>query len=461
MLEFRHWALTASTILLLAAPDVSRGAPSAPPDSGSDSDAVAEETYELFRMLADALDQVEQNYVEPISRRELFEAAIEGVIEKLDPYSSYIKPEDMDALRQSVENEFSGIGVRLARTGGRLMVMNVIAGTPASQSGLTAGDEIRAIEGRPIEGVSLEEVVQRIKGPVGTKVRLTIERAGEQKTRRLSIKRDVIHIETVVGLKRKTDGSWQFMLDPEQRVGYVHITLFGRKTALELKRIVENLQREGLRGLIIDLRFNPGGLLQAAIDVADLFVDEGRIVSIIGRNTRPRKVTATREGSLVDFPMAVLVNRFSASGSEILAACLQDHRRAAVVGERTWGKGSVQNVIELEDGKSALKLTTSRYIRPNGQNIHRPAGAKESDAWGVEPDTGLEVALNQEEIGRLLLERRRRELADVSTESDGGGQDSSPVNGTASGPETRLSNDRQLRHALAYVHEKLAEQPAP
>ncbi len=459
MIRSRHVIKTGFLIVLLAALAVTRAAPSASPDRSGDSDAVAEETYELFRMLADALDQVEQNYVEPISRRELFEAAIEGVIEKLDPYSSYIKPAEMDALRQSVENQFSGIGVRLARSGGRLMVMNVIAGTPAFQAGLAAGDEIRAIEGRSTEGASLEEVVQRIKGPVGTNVRLTIQPASEPETRQLSIRRDVIHIETVVGLERRKDGSWQFMLDPERCVGYVHITLFGRETALELKRIVQQLRQEGLQGLIIDLRFNPGGLLQSAIDVADLFVAEGRIVSIIGRNTRPRKVTATREGSLVGFPIAVLVNRFSASGSEILAACLQDHSRAAIVGERTWGKGSVQNVIELENGKSALKLTTSRYVRPNGENIHRASGAKDSDSWGVEPDTGLEIALNQEEISRLLLERRRRDLADVPTAGD---DDDAGASGNApSDAETPLTNDRQLLQALAYVHEKLSERSAP
>ena len=173
---------------------------------------------------------------------------------------------------------------------------------------------------------------------------------------------------------------------------------------------MKQLQAEKLRGLILDLRFNPGGLLTAAVDTSDLFISEGRIVSTEGRNSPARVWDAHKEGTFEGFPMVVLVNRFSASASEIVAACLQDHKRAVIVGERTWGKGSVQNLIELEDGRSALKLTTASYRRPSGKNIHRFPDAKESDEWGVTPDAGYKIELGDSEMLALIQARRQRDI---------------------------------------------------
>ena len=196
----------------------------------------------------------------------------------------------------------------------------------------------------------------------------------------------------MLGDRRKPDDTWDFMLDPQQRIGYVRLTAFSRDTAGELRKVLDALQKEKIRGLILDLRFNPGGLLSSAIEVSHLFISKGRIVSTKGRNSPERIWDARKEGSFEGFPMAVLVNRYSASASEIVAACLQDHKRAVVIGERTWGKGSVQNVIELEYdrnvARSVLKLTTASYRRPNGKNIDSRRGQGERRV-GRQPGQGL------------------------------------------------------------------------
>jgi carboxyl-terminal processing protease len=207
------------------------------------------------------------------------------------------------------------------------------------------------------------------------------------------------------------------MLDAEKRVGYVRMTAFSRNTAAELRDALSELKKEKFRGLVLDLRFNPGGLLSSAIEVCDLFIAEGRIVSTKGRNTPERSWDAKKEGTFEGFPMVVLVNRYSASASEIVAACLQDHKRAVVMGERTWGKGSVQNVIELEheNGEkfagSALKLTTASYYRPSGKNIHRFPDAGEKAEWGVVPDDGYLAKLSERELVELMESRRARDIA--------------------------------------------------
>ena len=200
-----------------------------------------------------------------------------------------------------------------------------------------------------------------------------------------------------------------------------------------------------MRGLILDLRFNPGGLLTSAVEVSDLFISEGRIVSTKGRNTEERVWDAVKPGTFEGFPMVVLVNRYSASASEIVAACLQDHDRAVIVGERTWGKGSVQNVVELEEGKSALKLTTATYTRPNGHNIHRFPDAKDSDEWGVKPNLGYEVKLNIDEMNDLITDRRHRDLVltpDTTTGEQGTGNTSATKSDESAAPKKidRLKN---------------------
>jgi carboxyl-terminal processing protease len=370
-----------------------------------------EDYYELFKVLVDTLDQVERNYVEDVSRRELFEAAIEGVLKKLDPYSNYIAPEELDRFKGAIEREFGGIGIMIGfdQDDGQLKITSPLYGTPAYRAGLLAGDRIVQIEGEPTEGLSIDEAVRRLKGKEGTTVTFTvIHPDGKRET--VTVEREIIQVETVLGDQRKEDDTWDFMLDEKQGIGYVRLTAFSRDTARDLRRAIRGLEDRGLKGLILDLRFNPGGLLSSAIEVCDMFISEGRIVSTKGRNRSERSWDAHKPGTFGDFPMAVLVNRYSASASEIVSACLQDHGRAVVIGERTWGKGSVQSVVDLEEGRSALKITTHSYWRPNGKNIHRGREDTDDDEWGVTPNDGYLVKLRDVEVGRLLKYRQDRDI---------------------------------------------------
>jgi carboxyl-terminal processing protease len=415
-----------------------------------------EDDYELQRMLIDTIDQVQRNYVREIPRKKLVEAAIRGILTELDPYSSYIAPEDMDRFRTKVESEFpGGIGITITVEPGQLEVSSPLVGTPAYRAGLGAGDRITEIDGKSTAGITVEEAVRRLKGKEGTSVTLVIAHRGAAKPETVKITREAIHIETVLGVRRKADDSWDYFVDPQRRIAYVRLTAFSRDTAGQLRKVLAELNKKKLGGLILDLRFNPGGLLSSAIEVSSLFVSEGKIVSTGGRNSPERVWYARKEGAFEGFRMAILVNHYSASASEIVAACLQDHKRAVVVGERTWGKGSVQNIIPLEDhwlegtgregdaleGHSALKLTTASYHRPSGKNIHRAADAKETDEWGVRPDEGFQVRLDGYENSKLADELGARELV-------------RPKQAVAK-PEGPKFVDRQLDKAVDYLSREL------
>ena len=327
--------------------------------------------YELYKLLADTVDQVDRNYVKEVDRRELIEAAIRGMMSKLDPYSAYIGPEELAQFRSSVDNEFGGIGIHVSVDDGDLKVLSPIYGTPAYRAGIQAGDRIVEIEGKSTDGIQPDDAIRWMKGAEGTKVSITVVHAGKTKREKFTLTRERVHVETVLGDRRKADDHWEFMYDEKSRIGYIRISAFSQETAKELRAALEDLKQRKVRGLVLDLRFNPGGLLRSAIEVSNLFISSGRIVSTKGRNTPERVWDAHGSAVFEGFPMVILVNHYSASASEIVSACLQDHKRAVVMGERTWGKGSVQNIIELENGRSALKLTTAAYKRPSGKNIHR------------------------------------------------------------------------------------------
>lgn len=423
--------------------------------------------YEMYKLLVDTIDQVERNYVTEVDRRELIEAAIRGVLGKLDPYSNYIGPQELNRFRASVESEFGGIGIQIGFDGDQLRVLSPMYGTPAYRAGLLAGDRILDIDGKSTSGWTLDEVVEKLKGEEGKSVVLTVIHAGKEEREKIAVTRERIHVDTVLGDHRKPDDTWDYFLDPQQRIAYVRVTAFSRDTASQLQRVLTELQSEKLRGLILDLRFDPGGLLNAAIEVCDLFISDGRIVSTKGRNSPERTWDAKKEGTFEGFPMVILVNRYSASASEIVAACLQDHKRAVIVGERTWGKGSVQNVVDLENGKSALKLTTASYQRPNGKNIHRFPNAKETDEWGVMPDAGYEMKLGDGELATLVEDRRTRDILKPA-DKNGSEKNGSDKNGTAAKAETPMKEagskevaaaavDRQLQAAVTYLSTELAK----
>ncbi len=330
-------------------------------------------------------------------------------------------------------------------------MLSPIYGTPAYRAGILAGDRILEIDGRSTDGVNLDEAVKRLQGEEGAPVTLTVVHPGKHEKTKIKLVRERIHLETVLGDRRGPDGRWHYMLDPQQHIGYLRLTAFSSETAADLQRVLSQLQKDKLRGLILDLRFNPGGLLSAGIEVSDLFVSQGRIVSTKGRNSPEHAWDAHKEGAFSGFPMAVLVNRFSASSSEIVAACLQDHKRAVVIGERTWGKGSVQTLIQLDGGRSLLKLTTASYRRPSGKNIHRFPNAKDSDQWGVMPDAGHKIELADDEMIRLIKDRRDRDVLPSPVEH---GEKTTGVNDESPQPV-----DRQLQAAVKYLNAELAKKP--
>jgi len=370
-----------------------------------EKDPTSEEYYELMKVFVDTFQQIDRNYVKDVDRKQLVEAAVQGMLEKLDPYSDYISPKDLQKFNESVESEFGGVGIHVNFDDEQrnIEVMSTLPGAPAAQAGIKAGDRIIEIEGKPVrEFPSKQEIdsaIQLLRGEPGKEVKVTIKHLQGDATEVVTLKRAIIKTDTVLGDSRKPDGTWNYWLDEPQKIAYLRLTNFAGRSGDEMRDILQQLKKEGMKALILDLRFNPGGKLEAAVEIADLFLETGLIVSTEGRNALPQKFAAKKFGTFTGFPMAVLINHYSASASEIVSAALQDHNRAVVIGERSWGKGSVQTVInmDVEGAKAALKLTTAAYHRPSGKNIHRFPESKESDEWGVMPNEGYAVPFSPAE----------------------------------------------------------------
>jgi carboxyl-terminal processing protease len=371
-----------------------------------------DEMLELYGMFVDAVEKVETNYVRPVSRRELLESALDGMLQNLDAHSSFINTGEWRQFRRQIEGKFGGIGIQvgLDEESGRLRVIAPMVGTPAYEAGILAGDLIVEIEGQSAEGMNPDKAAEFLMGRPGTDVKLSVLHEGSEDPEPMTITRAIIEVPTVLSDRRKPDDQFDFMLDKDKKIGYIRVATFSQNTAEELKKALDQLKEEGARGLVLDLRDDPGGLLSSAVEVADMFLEKGEIVSTKGRNTNPKKYDAQKDGLYEDLPLVVLVNQNSASASEIVSAALQDHKRAVVVGQRSYGKGSVQNIIDLDGGNSVLKLTVASYYRPSGENIHKFKNAKNSDKWGVSPDKGAEVKLPHSDYVRWFIARRGRDL---------------------------------------------------
>lgn len=376
--------------------------------------------YELVRLVVDVLHEVRNRYVTEVSpqrERKLVEDMINGGLERLDPHSTFINNRDLKQFNRTSKGKFGGIGVQVGydrNNRGLLTVISPMVGTPAYEAGVLAGDIILKIDGKNADTMRLDEAVDMIQGDPDTTITLTVLHDGGKEPVDIPIRRSIIKVQSVLGDRRKENKDWDYYLDDKSRIGYLRITSFSETAAAEVREIIIAQQKEGLRGLILDLRNNPGGLLRAAVEIADMFLTEGKIVSTRGRYQQEEIIEARPEGTMLlpaeRYPIALLINRNSASASEILAAALQDHHRAVVIGERSFGKGSVQNIIDLENKSSALKLTTASYWRPSGKNIHRFPDSKETDEWGVKPDAGYEVALKDEERLEFLMDRSERDI---------------------------------------------------
>ncbi len=333
--------------------------------------AVGPEGYRSLETFANILAIVQKNYVKEVETGKLVDGAIEGMLSSLDPHSSYLTADEYRELQTETEGRFGGLGLEITVRNGLLTVISPIEDTPAARAGVEPGDQIVGIDDRSTEDMGLAEAVQQLRGPRGSSVTISVRRKGHDKLLKFTIVRDVIEINSVRA----------YIL--EEGFLYARIAQFQDRTSENLRAALakNQPQGEGVKGLVLDLRNNPGGLLSQAVAVTDLFLDAGLIVYTDGRLTQQKqKFSASREDSRTGFPMVVLVNGGSASASEIVAGALQDHKRALILGTKTFGKGSVQTILPL-DGRSALRLTTAEYFTPNGRSIHEA---------GIEPDIVME-----------------------------------------------------------------------
>jgi carboxyl-terminal processing protease len=344
-------------------------------DSGQQASSVSNAmNLDDLRTFTDVFNQVRKNYVENVDDKQLMEAAITGMLSELDPHSAYLPGDDYEDLDHNSRGEYVGIGVDVAADNGRIVVRKVIVPSPADHAGINPGDVFTSIAGKPVKGRKLQEAIDSLGGPAGSDIEIEVLTSdGESSTKLL--KREVLKVPAM-SARLFADG-----------IAYFSLSYFHRESAKDLQDSIESIKAEGnpVNGVVLDLRNNPGGVLQSAVDIADGFLDSGTIVSMRGRNaTMEMEFTATSGQWFPNAPVVVLVDRGSASASEVVAGALQDHGRALILGERTFGKGSVQTVLPLRNG-GGIKLTTARYFTPSGHSIQ---------AEGIIPDLAVEQAMN-------------------------------------------------------------------
>ncbi len=370
------------------------------------------------RYIACSLATIEEDSLEQVASQDLFEGAMRGMIEVLhdrgDQHSQFIAAQDAGPFLAEVTYQFGGIGVRIRRMGDPPQLTIVgppEPGTPASREDVRPGDQILAIDGVPIAGLPLDDALRRMRGKPNEPIELTILHTGDSQTVSIRLIREIITIDSVLGDRRAADGAWLFLLEDDPRIAILRVTTFGNKTVAELHRVLAPLVDEGVQAVVLDLRDNAGGALEAAIGICDLFLEAGLpIVETRGPDQQVlEQFITTGRGKYQDLKMALLVNQNSASASEIVAACLQDHGRAVIIGQRSYGKGTVQQLIPVESGKSLLKLTSASYWRPSGKNIHRNIDATDDDPWGAMPDEGYEVRLTEEQTIAYRKYRSQRD----------------------------------------------------
>lgn len=348
------------------------------------------DTYEGLKLFSDVLEEIENNYVEDVDTRKLIEDAIHGMIDSLDPHSTFLPPEALDQLQHETQGEFGGIGIVITKRNGMLTVISPIEGTPAYKAGIQAEDRIIKVEGKSTKDMMLWEAVKEMRGEPGTKVDITVVREGVESPMEFALVREIIPMESVRYV----------MLRPGY--GYVWVTNFRENTTDEVTKALVDLEEKAdpLKGLILDLRDNPGGLLTQAVSVADIFLAGGEVVSIRGRNQKKENVyEASTDNSESDYPVVALINGGTASAAEIVAGALQDNSRALLLGTTSFGKGSVQTVKPLREGYG-LKYTVARYYTPDGRSIQ---------AEGIHPDLTVKRRLMDEKSGGLDASRIKEE----------------------------------------------------
>ncbi len=332
----------------------------------------------------------------------------DGALGELDPFSNMIWPSELQEFNKTTQGEFSGVGIQIQiAKDGSLAVVTPLEDSPAYKAGIQAGDIITHIDGKNAKGITIDQAVKTITGPSGTNVTLTV-RSPDGTVKDYTIERQTIKVASVKGWQHLPGGGWNYFVDPANKIGYIRLTNFTKTSPEEMTHALDDLKAHGAKALIMDLRYNPGGLLSSATEISDDFIDSGRIVSThADRDTpnQPTQVDAEPGPDKCELPMAVLVNQYSASASEILSGALKDHHRAKIVGERTFGKGSVQMLFPLDSREAFLKLTTSHYYLPSGRCIHRE---ENSTVWGVDPD--LTIEMTPEQMNAAIDARRELDV---------------------------------------------------
>ncbi len=401
-------------------------------------------SYAWFDPVVDIRSMLERDYVESLDDEAMRSSTIEGMLETLDdPYTEFIPPEDLADFDKLMHGNYVGIGAEVAPRDGYVGIITPMEDSPALEAGVRAGDLVLAIEGESTLNMPLDEAIDRIMGAPGTTVEITVRHL-DGVEENLAVERRRIHTRTVRGLRR-LDGEWSYCLDADHDLAYVRITQFTETTAAELHEALDEISADGgPGGLVLDLRDNGGGALPAAIDVADAFLTDGVIVSVKDRRGRGSSWSATRGDRLDGAPIIVLINGFSASASEIVAGALQDHERAVLLGVRTFGKGSVQEIRRLPGDNGVIKLTTQYYYLPSGRSIHKRSGATR---WGVDPTPGMVVELSRRAYFNLILARREFETIRDDADDAPSCADLSFI--------TESLGDGQLGAAVEALHERI------
>ncbi len=389
--------------------------------------------YASLRRFSQVLDLVEHHYVKDVTQKELINGALKGLLQGLDPHSTFMSSEEYKEMQETTSGEFFGVGIEISMENNQVVVVAPIEDTPAFRAGLRAGDMIMTIDGQSTQELSLQEVVSRIRGPKGSEVELTIVHADDKSSQTVRIVRDAIPLISVKS-KVLEDGYY-----------WIRLTRFSERSTEELKKALKAAEKDskshgGLKGIVLDLRNNPGGLLDQAVNISDIFLSQGVIVSIKGRSANGRVYEAKNQKDDVTVPLVVLINAGSASASEIVAGALHDQNRALIMGERSFGKGSVQNIIPLPDG-SGVKLTVALYYTPSGSSIQ---------AEGIVPDVEVPFEMpRQEEKNQPKLMVREQDLnrhLENSKDKKNGKEKSKSEDA-----KEQLQKDNQLRMALQMV----------
>ena len=404
-----------------------------------------DDDYAFVKTLIDIHRQIDNNYVEPVDEEKLQLGSINGMMGELDPYSIYVPAKQEKEFENMLEGSFEGVGIELSQQeNGDIQVVSPIPDSPALKAGVMAGDIILKVNGTDIKGEKISDVQKLIKGPLGSEVKLTVRHLDGREVP-LTMQRQQIVLPTIMGYRRDPGDNWDFWVSKNPRVAYVRLTQFTSDTLKELKKAMDQLLPDGMQGLILDLRFNPGGRLDQAKDVVNLYISHGTIVRTKGLHRAEEVATASPEKALPrQFPMVVLVNEHSASAAEIVAGSLKDNQRALIIGTRTFGKGSVQEIIPMQEDGGELKLTVAYYYLPSGRLVHRKKGATD---WGVDPQ--VVVPMSEEQEQKVLMEQSREELfhkpLPLATRPTTGPDSTQPT----TTPATQPVVDTQLQQAVS------------